>query len=91
MGWENLPLVSLEQFQYRGSLFPTGVYIELPLDIPFNLRYSGLGSCQPVKGSCDGLPTPSDLYVVAVSALSDGRHDASVCQICAKRKKAQGI
>ena len=91
MGWENLSLVSLEQFQYRGSLCPTGVYIELPLYIPFNLGYPGLGSCQPVKGPCDGLPTPSDLYVVAVAPLSDGSHDASLCQICAKGKKAPGI
>ena len=63
----------------------------MPLYIPFDLRYPGLGGGQPIKGSCDGLPTPSDLYVVAVASLSDGRHDASVCQICAKRKKAQGI
>ena len=64
---------------------------KMPLDIPFNLGYPGLGSCQPVKGSGDGLPTPSDLYVVAVASLSDGRHDASVCQICANTEKAQGI
>ena len=63
----------------------------MPLDISFHLGYPGLGGGQPVEGSGDGLSTPSDLYVVAVAALSDGRHDASVCQICAKRKKAQGI
>ena len=91
MGWENLPLVSLEQFQYRGSLRPTGVYIELPLDIAFNLGYPGLGGGQPVEGSGNGLSAPSNLDVVAVVSLSDGRHDASVCQICANTEKAQGI
>ena len=93
MGWENLSLVSLQQFQYRGLLCPTGIYIELelPLDIVFNLRYPGLGGCQSVKGSRNGLPTPSDLHVVAVTPLSDGSHDASVCQICANTEKAQGI
>ena len=46
---------------------------------------------QPVEGSGNGLSASSNLDVVAVAALSDGRHDASVCQICANRKKAQGI
>ena len=63
----------------------------MSLDIPFDLGYPGLGGGQPVKGSGDGLSTPSDLYVVAVVSLSDGRHDASVCQICANTEKAQGI
>ena len=64
---------------------------KMPLDIPFNLRYLRLGGGQSVEGSGNGLSAPSNLDVVAVAALSDGRHDASVCQICAKRKKAQGI
>ena len=63
----------------------------MPLDISFNLGYPGLGGCQSVKGPCNGLPTPSDLYVVAVAPLSDGSHDASVCQIRANTEKAQGI
>ena len=63
----------------------------MPLDIAFNLGYPGLGGGQSVKGSCNGLSTPSDLDVVAVASLSDGRHDASVCLICANTGKAQGI
>ena len=61
------------------------------LYIPFNLRYPELDGGQPVKGSGDGLSTPCDLYVVAVVSLSDGRHDVSVCQICANTEKAQAI
>ena len=63
---------------------------KMPLDISFHLGYPGLGGCQSIEGTCNGFLTRSDLYVVVVASLSDRSHDAFVCQIRAKERKAQG-